>query len=101
MICHVLFGKLLNSRLFQNILPQILQSQNKINMQILAIGTGINRCGIIEALKLQTMLRDQNGALRNRWFFKYRPCSKNINIISLISEKPSEQYKQTCTSYYF
>ena len=71
MIRHVLFGKLLNNRIFQNILPKILQSQNNSNMQILAIGTGINRCGIIESLKLQTMLRDQNGALRNRWFFKY------------------------------
>ena len=101
MIHHVLFGKLLDNKLFQNILPQILQSQNNINIQIFARGTGLNRCGIIESLTLHTMLRDQNGALRNRWFFKYRPCSKTIDIISLICEKPSEQYKQTCSSFYF
>ena len=100
-IRHVLFGRLLNSRLHQNILPGIVISQKYINMPILATGTDINRCGIIESLTSQSVLRNQNGALHDNWFFKQRPCSKIIDIISLICEKSSEQYKQTCSSFYF
>ena len=102
-IRKILFGRLLDKRLFRNLLPLILKSSNNTNMHILATSspTGASECGIIESLPFQAFLSDQNGALHGRWFFKYRQCSQNISVVSLVCEKPSTKYKQTCPSLYF
>ena len=102
-IRKILFGRLLDNRIIRNVLPRIVKSHNNSNMRVLATGrpTGAKSCGMVESLTFQTVLSDQRGPLRERWFFKYRPCFKNINIISLICEKPSTKYKQTCSSLYF
>ena len=96
----ILFGRLLDNSFVQNLLPRIVEL-DKNTKQIFAIGTGVNECGIIQSLGMQTILRDQFGALQDRWFFKYRPCSKYIDVTTLVCEKPSRQYNQTCSSFHF
>ena len=102
-IRRVLFGRLLDNRLIRNNLPRIVKPDKNTNMRVLATGrpTGVDKCGVVESLPSQAFLSDQRGALHGHRFFKNRPCFKNINIISLICEKPSRKYKQTCPSLYF
>ena len=98
----MLFGRILDNRIIQNIVPHIVDSDVNMDRQLLATSTlTSDDCGIIQSLSLQSVLRDHIGALYNRWFFKYRPCSHNMDIISLICEKPSTQYEETCPSVYF
>ena len=58
-----------------------------------------NRCGIIESLTLQGLMKTAHVQLKSYWFHKYRPCSEPLNINILVCE--SNTNSQTCSSLHF
>ena len=90
----LIFGTLLDNNHIENSLGQSAGKQ-----QMLA---GVkDRCGIIESLPNQMMIKIGSKQLRSRWFHKYRPCSTTYNITVLACEKKSSIYSDACSFLQF
>ena len=90
----LIFGTLLDNRKIENNLGQSAGMH-----QMLAGVT--DKCGIIESIPNQGMMKIGNRRLHSRWFYKNRPCSKLYNISVLVCEKESHVYSYVCSSVQF